>query len=202
MLYLATPSGPRVRDAMTAGLIGCMTTPAQRQRPPVGAWWAADNGVFGKGYPGDDAWWAWLRAWTTTNDAERCLFAVAPDVVGDAAATLQRSIEWLPRIGELGVPSALVAQDGLERLPIPWDSFEVLFVGGSTEWKLSADAAALVGEARARGKRTHMGRVNSWRRWQVADAFGCDSCDGTYLAFGPDLLLPDVLGWSSQAALW
>jgi hypothetical protein len=47
-----------------------------------------------------------------------------------------------------------------------------------------------------------MGRVNSWRRWQVADTFGCDSVDGTYLVYGPDQLLPHVLGWSAQDALW
>lgn len=41
----------------------------------------------------------------------------------------------------------------------------------------------------------HMGRVNSERRLRYADAIGCDSADGTYLAFGPDVNLPDVLAW-------
>lgn len=202
MLYLGTPSGPVVRDAMSAGRLGCITTPAQRIRPPDGALWAADNGVYGKGFPGEGAWWAWLQSWVETNDRERCLFATAPDVVGDAAATLERSRPWLPRIAELGVPAAFVAQDGLEPAQVPWDDVGVLFLGGSTEWKLSPAAAQLALEARERGRRVHMGRVNSWRRWQVAEAFGCDTCDGTYLAFAPDLLLPDVLGWTAQAALW
>jgi hypothetical protein len=200
VLYVGNPSSPRVREAMSAGLLGCMDTPAQRQAVPPGAWWAADSGVFGAGYPGDEAWLAWLtaRPWPR----ERCLFVTAPDVVGDAAATLERSVPWLPRIRALGYPAALVAQDGLESLPVPWDVCDVLFVGGSTTWKLSSAARDLVAQARELGKRTHMGRVNSAKRWAVADAWGCDSCDGTYLTFGPDRLLPHVLGWSAQAALW
>lgn len=198
-MYVGNPSTAAVRAAMSAGQIACMTTPAQRQPVPPGSWWAADNGVFGKGYPGDDAWLSWLRA--HPGDPALCLFAVAPDVVGDAAATLERSAPFLPLIREVGLPAAFVAQDGLEQLPVPWDAFDVLFIGGSTEWKLSPAAADLAAQATARGKRVHMGRVNSWRRWQVADAFGCDSCDGTYLAFGPDLNLPHVLGWSAQPAL-
>jgi hypothetical protein len=47
-----------------------------------------------------------------------------------------------------------------------------------------------------------MGRVNSWRRWQIADAFGCDSCDGTFLTYGPDVLLPELLSWTTQPDLF
>lgn len=200
MLYVGTPSSPRIRDAMSAGVIACMQTPAQRMKVPAGAWWAADSGIFGKGYPGDAAWQAWLTDHPAP--ADRCLFATAPDVVGDAAATLTRSAPFLPVIRRLGLPAALVAQDGLESLSVPWGDFDVLFLGGSTQWKLSAAAADLTAQARARGRRVHMGRVNSWQRWQVADAFGCDTCDGTFLAFGPDQLLPHVLRWTAQPALF
>lgn len=40
-----------------------------------------------------------------------------------------------------------------------------------------------------------MGRVNSLRRLRHAAAIGCDSADGTYLAFGPDRNLPRLLDW-------
>ncbi|MEU9395780.1 hypothetical protein AB0D86_37995 [Streptomyces sp. NPDC048324] len=49
MLYLATPSGADVRAAMQAGLLACMTTPAQGNVIPHGALYACDNGKFGKG---------------------------------------------------------------------------------------------------------------------------------------------------------
>lgn len=141
--------------------------------------------------PGDEAWFAWLKSLP----ADRCAFAVAPDVVGDASATLERSAPWLPKIRALGIPAAFVAQDGLEHLTAPWDAFDVLFVGGSTEWKLGAAASALVAEAKRRGKSIHLGRVNSLRRLQYAKAIGCDSADGTYITFGPDKNLPRVLQW-------
>jgi len=120
---------------------------------------------------------------------------VAPDVVGDAEATLKRSMPWLAYIRELGFPAALVAQDGLEAMEVPWDDFDVLFIGGSTDWKLSDHAHALTLEAKRRGKWVHMGRVNSQVRLRRAALTGCDSADGTFIAFGPDVNLPRVLGW-------
>lgn len=192
MRYFANPSSPRVRDAMSAGLIDCITTPGQGNRVPEGARWCADNGVFGKGYVGDDAWWLWLES---RPNRDLCSFAVAPDVVGDAAATLARSLPWLGRIRELGIPAAFVAQDGWDDIDVPWDEFDVLFIGGSTEFKLGQVARDAIAEAKRRGKEVHMGRVNSERRLRYAAAVGCDSADGTYLAFGPDINLPDVLAW-------
>lgn len=187
---------------MSAGLLACIVTPKQGNAIPDGALLCADNGCFGKGYPGDDAWWAWLQ----TLPAERVEFAVAPDVVGDAAATLTRSRPWLGKIRSLNIPAAFVAQDGQEALPVPWDEFDVLFIGGSTAWKLGLHAAGLTGQAKARGKRVHMGRVNSLQRLRYAKHIGADSADGTFLTFGPDQNLPKVLGWlrdaNTQAALF
>jgi hypothetical protein len=191
--YLVNPSTPRVREAMRTGLLGCIDTPAQGNRIPHGAVWAADNGIFGRGWPGESAWHAWLRDHPA--DRSRCLFAVAPDVVGDAAATLTRSAPWLPRLRALGYPAALAGQNGLESMTVPWDSFDVLFLGGDTAWKLGPAARSLTAQARRLGKGVHMGRVNSLRRLRYAAAIGCTSADGTFLAFGPDTNLPEALGW-------
>lgn len=197
MLYLATASGPKVRDAMTAGLLGAINTPATNHTLPVGVPWCADNGCFSDKF--DEAkWWAWLQC----QDPADCLFAVAPDVVGDAAATLERSEPWLDRMAALGFRVAFVLQDGQESLPVPWDRIDAVFIGGSTEWKLGPHARQLAAQAKARGKWVHMGRVNSERRFQYARHIGCDSADGTYLAFGPDTNLPTLLRWGSQGDLW
>ena len=194
MLYLANPCGPAVRTAMKDGRLGYIDTPAQGNRRPAGVTWCADNGCFGKGYPGDEKWLAWLEK--NKHAAADCLFATAPDVVGDAAATLERSAPFLPLIRALGYPAALVAQDGLEDLEVPWDEFDVLFIGGSTEWKLGPAARSLIREAKERGKWVHCGRVNSERRYRIMHEAGCDSVDGTFLTFGPDILLPRLLSWS------
>jgi hypothetical protein len=193
MLYFGNPCGPAVIDAMQAQTIGYIDTPAQGNKRPLGVTWCADNGCFGKGYPGDEKWLAWLAA--NAYAASDCIFATAPDVVGDSAATLERSKPWLQPIRDLGYPAALVAQDGLEDLEVPWDHFDVLFIGGSTEWKLGAAARALVKEARGRGKQVHMGRVNSLRRYRYAEAIGCDTVDGTFLTFGPEKNLSRLRGW-------
>ena len=204
LMYLANPtSSPKVHDAMGAGTLGYIDTPAQGNRRPDGITWCADNGCFSDKWDGEK-WWAWLVA--NAHAAASCLFAVAPDVVGDAFATTVRFRKYGPRIRSLGYPVAYVAQDGLEglrgrtvdggpTLPVPWDSFDCLFIGGSTGWKLGKAAREIVAEAKARGKWVHMGRVNSEKRWLYADAIGCDSVDGTFLTFGPDINLPKLLAW-------
>lgn len=191
-MYAANPCSPAVIDAMQSGQILFIDTPAQGNRRPEGVRWCADNGAFSDRFD-EGEWWRFLEA--NAYAAADCLFAVAPDVVGDAAATLERSLPWLPKIRALGYPAAFVAQDGQESLPVPWDEFDCLFIGGSTEWKLGHHARALVAEAKARGKWVHMGRVNSERRFRYARAIGCDSADGTYLTFGPDQNLPKLLAW-------
>lgn len=199
MLYAANPSTPLIREAMTAGLLACIATPRQGNRVPPGTPVVLDNGCFSAGYPGDEAWRSWLES--RRDLAPRALFAVAPDVVADAAATLDRSAPFLPVIRELGFPAALVAQDGLESLTVPWSTFDALFLGGSTGWKLSPAAAALAREARARGKWVHCGRVNSRRRWTFAEHIGCHSVDGTFLTYGPTRNLPELLGWVTQPGI-
>ena len=178
---------------MRDGLLGAIETPHGTHRIDDIPAWVADNGCFGKNYVGDEQYLAWLSKMQP--QAGRCWFAVAPDVVGDAKATLKRSAPFLPLIRALGYRVALAAQNGLEDLTVPWDDFDVLFIGGDTAWKLGPAARALAAEAIARGKDVHMGRVNSLRRYRYAEAIGCTSVDGTFLAFGPDVNLPELLSW-------
>lgn len=144
---------------------------------------AADNGCFVQADKySDDGFLTWLDQL----DRGACLFATAPDVVGDAVATRKRAYRMLPRIRELGFKAAFVVQDGETVDQIRWDEMDAIFVGGSTEWKLSQAAADIVAEAKRKGKWVHMGRVNSYKRMRLAAAIGCDSVDGTMLAFAPD----------------
>lgn len=144
---------------------------------------AADNGCFVQADKYSDGG---FLAWLDQLDREACLFATAPDVVGDAVGTRKRAYRMLPRIRELGFNAAFVVQDGETVDQIRWDEMDAIFVGGSTEWKLSQAAADIVAEAKRKGKWVHMGRVNSYKRMRLAAAIGCDSVDGTMLAFAPD----------------
>jgi hypothetical protein len=170
-----------------------MLTPRMGQRPSPGQLWAADTGRFNSPHEYTDAKYL---SWLASLPFYRCLFATAPDVVGEAQATLDMSLPVFPYIRALGYRAALVAQDGLEVLPVPWDTFDALFTGGSTEWKLSEAAFSLMREAKVRGKWTHMGRVNSWARFKAAAAAGYDSADGTVLRFDPQR---PVHIWSGRA---
>ena len=158
--------------------------------------WAADNSCYAQGnrFKLDD----YLEFLAELPARERCLFATAPDVVGDAEATWVRAAPVLPKIRDLGYPAAYVAQDGINPETLDWDAFDCLFVGGTTEFKLSDLATDLVAEARLRKKWTHMGRVNSWRRFEKACEVGYGSCDGTLLVFGPECNLPRIQAWLAR----
>lgn len=195
MFYLGTPSSPKIRAAMSAGEIGCMTTPAQGNIVPPGAWWAADNGKFGQGWPGMDAWWLWLCKQVGRWGPERCLWALAPDVPFDAVGTLAESQPSLERIRLLGVPAAFAAQDGCEHGLVPWGKFDVLFLAGSTEWKTGSAAERLSRQAADQQVPVHMGRVNTRGRLEIAEWFGCTFADGTCFTRGPDKNLSDMTRW-------
>ena len=85
----------------------------------------------------------------------------------------------------------------MENREVPWALVDWLFVGGSTGWKLGEGAEALIRQAQTHGKRVHVGRVNSATRFRHFRALGCDSADGTFLAFGPDTNAPKLRRWIS-----
>jgi hypothetical protein len=120
---------------------------------------------------------------------DRCRFVCCPDVVskddkghliGDALRTLEVFDRFHPKLADW--PIALVAQDGLEGLAIPWDSIVAIFIGGSTKWKDGYHAANIVKAAKILGKWVHIGRVNTPGRFEKFEALGADSMDGSGLA--------------------
>lgn len=185
MMYFTVPTAnPDVHAEMVAGRLGFIDTPGQGNRHlrVPGIRWCADNGCFGKNF-NPDRWWKFLV--DSAHHAADCAFATAPDVVGDAAATIERSRPWLPKIRSLGYRAAFVAQDGSDAHPPPWGDFDVLFLGGTDRFKLGPEGHRVALEAKRRGLWLHCGRVNSKRRCRYAEALGCDSADGTFLKFAP-----------------
>lgn len=179
--------------------LGLMLSPGMGNNVAPLQFWphALDNGCYAQGesfVPGD--WLEWLAG--LRRYRERTLFAVAPDVVGNAEATYARSLPYLPTIRQLGFPAAFVTQDGCTSALVPWGACDVVFVGGSDDWKLSEASWALVNEAKRRGLWVHMGRCNSWRRLRACVIADVDSVDGTYLAFGPDVNWPKMIGWLDE----
>jgi|SRR5262245_205641 len=166
---------------LAAEELGCqveqLLTPLTRfkaQRPD--APFAIDNGAFaGFNREGFES--------LLKREAHRrhlCRFVAVPDVVASARRTLEVFDRWYERIGQW--PLALVAQDGQEDLPIPWELIKAIFIGGSTEWKLSFHAQTVIKAAQALGKWTHAGRVNTPARFEYFEKLGVDSIDGTGLS--------------------
>lgn len=111
---------------------------------------------------------------------QNCIFVCAPDVVGSARRTLEVFYRWIDRLKDW--PIALVAQDGQQDLEIPWDSLKAIFIGGSTEFKLSIYAKQIIQCAKTLDKWVHVGRVNTPGRLEYFDEMGVDSIDGTGLS--------------------
>lgn len=115
-----------------------------------------------------------------------CKFVAVPDVPGDARRTDELFREFWPKLNNW--PLALVAQNGLENLPVPWSKVAAIFIGGLDlhdgrgDWKMSIHAENVIRAARALGKWVHVGRVNSAVRWEHFDDLGADSADGTGIA--------------------
>lgn len=136
---------------------------------------------------------------------DNVLFATARDVPEDWEGTLKISLPLLPKIRALGAQAAIVLQDGATPATVPWDEFDSIFIGGSTEWKLGDMARAITKEAVRRQKWPHMGRVNSMSRMRIAQSFGCRSADGTYLLHEAlkgniEQGIEDVINWCR--AMW
>lgn len=153
-------------------------------------WWAADNGCF---HGLDEA--AFRRMLGRVAGRPRLLWVVCPDKVADARTTLKLFDVWEPELRAAGVPVAFVGQDGQEDLEVPWGRCDCLFVGGSTRFKLSLAAADLMHEAKARGKRVHVGRVNSLRRMTAMMDRGADSIDGSSASMYGDKYIHKYLRW-------
>ena len=211
MLYLTGASNPGAISAAAQYLnLGLMLQPLSHYEQQMRHYQhvGIDNGCFSKGGQFDG--WAFLKWIDRLSYRDRCRFVVAPDVfhpdadfdgmvkgetVSIAEKTLDRSQPYYSAIRARGYPVALVMQNGLQYLDIPWSNIDAVFVGGTTDWKLSLEACLIIREAKSQGKWAHMGRVNSALRLRKAADMGCDSADGTYLKYGPDTNLKNLKDW-------
>lgn len=153
--------------------IGYLHTPKHFKRNVKGIPEAADNGCFVE--------WNEKRfvRYLHQLESKSVIFVTAPDVVADHDATINLWKIWSKVIRQHNLPVAFVLQDGVQIETVPWNELDAIFIGGSTEFKLSELVKSIVAEAKKQNKWVHMGRVNSKRRMQYASDIGCDSVDGS-----------------------
>jgi hypothetical protein len=156
---------------------------------------AYDNGMYRVWQTGAlwdaERWAEWLMR------QPRGLFAVVPDVPTNAKKTRTRFQIYAPFVAR-HQPVAYALQDGSDSVTPPWDEFDVLFVGGTNGFRYTEVGWRMVLEAKARGKWVHIGRVNTLRALLACRAAQVDSVDGTRLAFGSDLIWPQLCRWLDQ----
>lgn len=159
------------------GRLALLISPGGWRMPPEGMDVALDNAKFAawiKGTP-----WcglrfhAFLRSVAAKGVSPR--WVVVPDVVTDRDATLSSWHEWAPRLrGEYGWPLAVAVQDGMTAADVHPLGADVVFVGGSTEWKWGS-----LLHWTQNFPRVHVGRVNTRRQLLMAKLRGAESVDGT-----------------------
>jgi hypothetical protein len=164
---------------------GEMTQPNEWPPRRTANGWAQDNAVFTSWKAGrtfDDGafhehlqrvmnavargWWEVNRAGAVVREPSTPpQFMVLPDVVADGAASLRKSLEWLPWAEPTGWPLYLVVQDGMSAADVAavMPDVDGLFVGGSSRWKW-ATAAAWGALCQDWERPLHIGRVGTGKR--------------------------------------
>ncbi len=178
-------------------VLGQLLTPLTRYSNAGGVF-AIDNGAF-SGFNREG--FQRLLAREHPNRS-RCLFVTVPDIVASGRRTLEI---WQRRQNIVRHwPLALVAQDGMEDLDIPWHEMQAVFIGGGDPWKDSKSALDIVRTAKTLGVHVHVGRVNTAKRYKLFAAAGADTCDGSGVAMY-DHMLPDIeaaIGKKPEPQLW
>ena len=175
---------------------GVMTAPAMKGIAAgirEGRRWACDNEVYTR-------WFESARFFGFLKKLQpyraTMLFSVCVDAVGDARTTLELYRRWAHQCRRFG-PVAFVAQDGQESLDFP-PAFDWLFIGGTTDWKMSDAADDCIRRAKVLGKPVHVGRVNSITRFRHFQLMEVDSVDGTFPIYEPDTARRRLLGCVAQ----
>lgn len=156
------------------GSVGHLYSPGAQRGPYEYLPYALDNGAYGaftSGKEWDESAWVDLLEWAKLS-GQPPKWVLVPDVVGDRIRTLRRWDMYAPVAAQYGWPLAFAVQDGMTLEDIPADA-QVVFVGGSTDWKWSTV------ELWAAFPRCHVGRVNEYRRLVQCAALGVESVDGT-----------------------
>lgn len=164
---------------------GQLVTPTGRHKN-WGQAFAIDNGAYAG--LNRKAWLALLRR--NHEHKERCLFVTIPDIVRNHRRTEELYFEMTRHKDVIPWTDywSFVAQDGMEDARINWTAIRHLFIGGSDSFKDSQACYDIVKVAKALAIPVHVGRVNSFKRWDVYNELGCETCDGTGVVKHPGKL--------------
>ena len=191
--------------ARETGRLGHLYSPGAQRGPWPWFPYAMDNGAFPAWDQATNTWdaakwsesaWKALLFWAQAAPM-RALWAIVPDVPGNAAATLERWARFAPIVERAGIPLAVAVQDGMtaETVRALSPAADVVAVGGSTDWKWST------AEQWCRDfKRVHVLRCNSPTRLEQLESWGCESTDGTGWSRGDRKQTAGLEAWARKKA--
>ena len=186
--------------AQNSDILGILVVPGARNAPKsivdIGLPVAADNGAF-SGLDAEAFTLMLLRYW---QEGVKLDWVAVPDVVGNASETFRLYGKWEPIVRGFNFPRSLVLQDGMNFHDwlVYRKDVDGVFIGGSSDFKLSRFVQTVVSDARSLGLPVHMGRVNSMKRIRYAIDIGCTSCDGSGFSKWPDTRIPLAIRWIRQ----
>jgi hypothetical protein len=157
------------------GSVGHLYSPGAQRGPYPFIPYALDNecfGAFKNRKEWDESRWLALLEWAKIS-GQKPLWTLVPDVVGDRLRTLRRWDIYAPKAKRYGWPLAFAVQDGMTSPDVPKDA-DVVFVGGTTEWKWRTVALWC-----STFQRVHVGRVNEYDKLRLCEKLGAESGDGT-----------------------
>ena len=179
MKFLIDTSPAKLATIKSELVAGQLLTPLTNYQNAKGVF-AVDNGAF-SGF--DSAAFERLLL-RNLKHKESCLFVTVPDIVGNARRTRELYFQFTQKLFMKPWTDkwSFVLQDGMEDFPIEWYAMRNLFVGGTNAFKDSSAAYDIVKTAKALDVPVHVGRVNTFKRYETYAALGADTCDGSGVA--------------------
>lgn len=174
IIMTANNTGTVAKELAKSGKLGNLFSP-KAQRKPISNFWALDNGRFITWSNGDE-WneeeYIKLLEWAK-NQTTSPQWALVPDIVADKEETLKEWKKYLPLIKKYGFAPAFAVQDGMTVKDVPSEA-EVIFIGGTTDWKWKTLSMWC-----ENFKRVHVGRVNGRKQLIACMMHRVESVDGT-----------------------
>ena len=177
------------------GRIGWILSPGGWKMPPDWMPYVLDNGAFPvwtKGHQFDEKAF-YEHCQKIVGLRHKPLWIAVPDVVANREETIKSWWRHYERVAAFCPRLAFVVQDGMVPSDVP-ENADVVFVGGTTEWKWKT-----LPIWSDNFPRVHVGRVNTDRMLWMAHDSGAESCDGTGWFRGDQVQFAGLLSYLEQS---
>jgi hypothetical protein len=179
---------------MFQGSLGHLYSPGGQRGPWDWMPYSLDNGAFSTfktGKPFNREAFLSLCYWAK-NSGIRPQWVLVPDVVGDAKTTLKFWDHYYSEVERFGWPLAFAAQDGHKPSDVPCNA-DVVFIGGTTEWKRKNFHRFCLTHTRV-----HVGRINTYKWLNLCAQAGAESVDGTGFFRGDRVQLEGLISFLEE----